>query len=277
MNIFDLLVKVPDVVWSGLLASVITLAGVMLSNWSNTKRLIRQLSHDADEKKKDRIHAMRRDVYLKAAEELTKASNYLGRMTQLDPSTTNIADGMSDFFAISAKLQLVAQPETSRLAAELTTRYGEISMNLLGKAIPVHNLNAEIRLSGEFYDKNQSEVSRIIAEMTRLNESGEATPERFAALERSLESPRMLADHFAERRSKAFSLLEEILRDYNIELLREIRTVGPTQAQLMAAIREEIGLDADMKSYREGLEENWMRLDKSMQGLMEEMKKDEGA
>src|SRR3546814_435004 len=147
-------------------------------NWSNTKRLIKQLSHDSNEKERDRINALRKDVYLRAAEEAAKVSSYLGKIPQLDPSKENIADGLSEFFGVAAKLQLVSQPETSNLAGELVTRYGEILMILLARASPVHDLNTDIRIASDFYDRNQAEVARALAEMTQLNESGEKNQDR---------------------------------------------------------------------------------------------------
>lgn len=55
--------EVPDVVWSGVIASVITLSGVLLSNHSNTVRLEKQLAHDAEQKEKERLASLRKDVY----------------------------------------------------------------------------------------------------------------------------------------------------------------------------------------------------------------------
>jgi hypothetical protein len=94
MHIIDFLARVPDVIWSGLIASVVTLSGVMISNRSNTKRLIRQLAHDSQEKHKERFASMRRDVYLKAAEELAKVSSFFGRLPQIDP--TELVSYLSD-------------------------------------------------------------------------------------------------------------------------------------------------------------------------------------
>src|SRR3546814_14894570 len=51
MQIPCLLTQIPNVVWAALLASGLTLLGVMLSNWSNTKRLIKQLPHRSEERR----------------------------------------------------------------------------------------------------------------------------------------------------------------------------------------------------------------------------------
>lgn len=69
--------SVPDVIWSGLLASFLTLGGVLLSNRGYTQRLRLQLDHDAAEKTKERTAILRRETYLRAAEELVRVNAYL--------------------------------------------------------------------------------------------------------------------------------------------------------------------------------------------------------
>src|SRR3546814_20377679 len=122
MQFIELLKEVPDVVWSAVIASVITLAGVMLSNWSNTQRLMRQLAHDAHEKEKERSSAMRRDVYLKATEEMAKVGSYFGSLTQLHPVKDNLGDGLKDFLSTYAKVQLVQQPENTKTVGKIPHR-----------------------------------------------------------------------------------------------------------------------------------------------------------
>lgn len=268
MQVPCFLTQIPDVVWAALLASGLTLLGVMLSNWSNTRRLVKQLSRDSIEKEKDRINALRKDVYLRAAEEAAKVNTYLGKIPQLDPSKENIADGLAEFFGVAAKLQLVSQPETSGLAGELVTRYGEILMILLAKASPVHELNTEIRIASDFYDRNQEEISRALAEMTQINESGEKNPTRFAALERSFKHAQEAANHFHTERSNAYAQYTVAMREYMITLFQEVRSVARLQMQLSAAIRGELNLTTDMAAYEARLQDNFERMDKAVQGLL---------
>lgn len=245
MHILYDLTLIPDVVWSALLASALTLAGVMLSNRSNTKRLMRQLSHDSNEKEKERINSLRRDVYLKAIEELARVNSYLGKLPQLNPLETNLGDGLSDFFAIAAKLQLVCKPETSGLTSDLVAIYAELLMGLLAKVSPIHNLNINIRLAGSFYDRNEAEVTRALAAMTQLNESGQPDPTRFAALQSSFEGAQKPANHFAQERADAYAQQQIAMRNYTVELLKEIQSIGNMQVRFMAAIRSELGLTTD--------------------------------
>lgn len=270
-QIISLLTKIPDVVWSGLLASMLTLTGVMLSNWSNSKRLLIQLSNDSNEKEKERIHSLRKEVYLKAAGEIAKVNSYLGKLPQLDPAKENIADPLSEFFSVAAKLQLVAEPETTSLASQLVTRYGEILMLLLAKVAPIHNLNTDIRIASDFYDQHQAQVARILAEMTQLNESGQPDTNRFNALRHSLESAQELANKYANERTEAYGAHAKALREYSITLLNEIRTVGTLQIKLSSAIRKELNLTTDLAAWETLLFENQERMDRSMKTLLDNL------
>jgi hypothetical protein len=112
MEMFDLLKAVPDVIWSGVIASVLTLGGVFISNSSNTKTLKIQLAYDATEKDKDRKTMLRREVYLNVVEESVKANSYLASLPSLDLASTNFASGLQGFFVAAAKLELVADSKT---------------------------------------------------------------------------------------------------------------------------------------------------------------------
>lgn len=274
MQITELLKEIPDVVWSGVIASAITLAGVMLSNWSNTKRLLRQLSHDSGEKQKERSASMRRDVYLKATEEMAKIGSYFGRLPQMHPVKDNLGDGLTDFLGASAKVQLVSEPETARLVGELTTRYGEIFLTLLGKVQPVHDLKIEIDITSDFYERNQVEVNRTLSEMRQINESGRPDSVRYDALQRSFDHAQSLANDYAEQRQDLYAKHNSAQRDFTIYLMQEMRTVGPLQVQVTAAIRRELNLDTDIKEYEARLQENWERMDAKIAQVLAQL--DEG-
>lgn len=273
MQLSTYFLSIPDVVWSGLLASALTLAGVMLSNRSNTKRLLKQLTHDSEEKSKERINELRKDVYLKIVEELPRVGSFLGSIPQLDPTKEKVGDGLAEFFAVAAKLQLVSQHETSKLAGELVSRYGEILMNLLGRAAPIHSLSSKIQIASDFYERNQTEINRIVAEMTQLNESGESDPVRFSALQRSFEIAKKAADHFAESRSKSYEERAKLWKAYNVTLFEEMRSVGKIQMQLVVSIRSEFSLETNMDEFETLMKDNFERIDQAMKKFMDQLEK----
>src|SRR5690554_4731251 len=182
MTISEYFISVPDVVWSGLIASLLTLSGVFLSNASNTKRLRMQLDHEASEKVKQRKAELRKEVYLKAAEELVKANAHLGSIPQLNPAQVNIGEGMQGFFSASMKLQMVSEAKTSFLASQLSEKYAELLFKLYARAFPIQKLDTDIAIATAHYERTQSEIQRILAAMTQQNESGRPDPAVFEVL-----------------------------------------------------------------------------------------------
>lgn len=266
--------EVPDVVWSGVIASVITLSGVLLSNHSNTVRLEKQLAHDAEQKEKERLASLRKDVYLRAAEEVAKLGGYFAKLPSFDPTKVNLGDGLSEFLAVSAKVQLVANEQTVRLAAELTTVYAEIFSELALKATPIYDAQRDISLATQYYDQNISQVNRTLEEMRLLNESGQPDARRFAALQRSAESSQKIADTHAQRRSEAYERLQSANIDYQVAMLERMIGIGELNVKISAALRSEIGLSTDVSAHLEMLESNLARMNRSLNNLIEGLKED---
>lgn len=268
MIVLHYIEAIPDIIWAALMGSALTLFGVMLSNRSSTKNLLRTLAHEAREKAADRIHSLRKDIYLRAAEEMAKVSNFFGRIPQLDPTKENIADGLSGFFAASMKLQLVAESATAKLANELTARYTEILFALIPKASPAHTLQANISIASELIEQKQAEAARALAEMTQLNETGRPDPPRFEALQRSFEYSQQAVTRLAEDRSKSFDARNVSLREYTVALLEHMRSVGPLQMRLAASIRSELALASEQSDYEAQAQANFERIDNAMKQFL---------
>ena len=273
MHLLNYVAMIPNVVWAAILASALTLFGVMLSNRSNTSRLIKTIEHESAENEKDRIHALRKDVYLQTAEAMAEVGSYLSKIPQMDPLKENLADGFSGFFVASIKLQLVAESGTAKLANELTARYTEMLFLLLAKASQVHTLQSSIQIAGELYNQKRSEVARVLAEMTQLNESGSAAPLRFEALKYSLDNAHLAAMQLGEDRLKSLEERNLAMREYTISLLEEMCAVGPLQMHLTAAIRGELALTTEVSDYEAEAQVNFERIDRSMRGLLATLEK----
>ena len=65
--------------------------------------------------------------------------------------TGHIADGLHGFFSTSARLQLVAEPQTALLVSRLVGDYGELLFELLTYAQPAHLAGSDIRLADLHY------------------------------------------------------------------------------------------------------------------------------
>lgn len=278
-TVVEAISAIPITFWIPLIASVIALGGVIASsavalmgviyaNRGNTTRLLAQLSHDAKQKSEDRLHALRKNVYLKAAEEAVAANNYLATIPKLDPSKVNLADGVQGLLTLSAKLQLVTSDSTVELVAEYTSRYGEAFTDLLIFAMPVHDANTSVRIHSEMYDAYSAQAERTLDEMRLMNESGSPDPKRFHALQRSLDFTRDQIERHSEGRGAAYERANQANAKYQREMLARIESIAEAQLLVSVALRKEIGLDSDLSRHRSTMQRSKERMTAAFGRLM---------
>jgi len=249
--------NIPAVVWSGVVGSFITIVGVLISNQSNTKRLMLQLKHDASENAIERSSELRRAVYLDAAEELTKASSHLASLAQIDIVKENLADGLNGLFAVFAKLQLVAEPKTALLVNKLGGAYSELFMKILPKLMPLKNLQSDISINDDFYNQKFAESSKILLKISDFNETSQADIDIFNALKNKLTETQKQAQLYADNRNSAWKSFNNLHLDFLRELLIEMRAIGEMQIPVMIAIRQDLGLTSQLQDFRKQLEMQW--------------------
>ena len=268
MSFLAFLKSIPDVVWSGVIASSLTLGGVLLANRSSTARLRIQLEHESSEKAKQRRAELRKDVYLSAAAASVKANAYLAALPNTDLSKPDALTPMQDFFAAAAKLQMVADTQTALQASQLVGTYGQLLLKVMQLARPIQNAKIAAQSSKQTYDEARAEIKRILAAMTALNESGKQDPEQFAGLGRSFEfQSERAAKHAAAQQTsldRATSLHLGFLREF----LPSIKVIGLKTMTLSLEIRREFDVDSDSVAMEAELRAQWQRMDESVDSLL---------
>jgi hypothetical protein len=107
--------------------------------------------------KKERLTALRRDLYLKAAETTAKANAYFGGMVQLDVTKPGFDAPLRDELAVVAQMQLVVNQSTAQIIGDLVSFYGELQIRLLVKVAPIHSLKSNIETLSALYENSQTE------------------------------------------------------------------------------------------------------------------------
>jgi hypothetical protein len=267
--------QVPAVIWSAVVASVVgsglTLSGVLLSNRGNTQRLTTQLAHDSDERAAERKAVLRREVYLKAVEELVKANRHMMNLPKLDPADTDLSEGLDELFAVTAKLQLIANPKTARLIEELSARYSELVLTLLPKVQPIHDLQRSIGMQTELMKGAQAEADRVLAAMAQLNESSDPDPTRFAMLDRSMERIQARVSNCAKERDALWAERNALHQRYIRAVLHEMKRIAQVQIPVMAALREELGVENDSEDAEQQIAERFRRMEMGLNNALLEL------
>lgn len=267
-TIATLIGSIPASVWSGIIGAILALSGVLLSNRGNSGRLRIQLQHDATEKARERIAALRREVYLRVIEELVRANAHLASLPNLDPTKVNIGEGLQGFFATAARLQLVAEPKTAVLVNKLVGEYGEILFELLGHLQPVHAARSEIQIAEQHYNLAQAEVTRILSGMAKLNESGNPEPAAFRALQKSFDFHQEQSNKFASDREAGWSRFNAGNKLFQRELLSKVRDLSSRQVPVMIELRRDLGLDGDLNELEEQMRLQMQRMEVKLNALI---------
>ncbi|MFA7291994.1 MAG: hypothetical protein WC023_07060 [Rhodocyclaceae bacterium] len=267
-TIASVLASIPATVWSGIIGAILALSGVLLSNRGNTSRLRIQLKHDAAEKVKERTAILRREVYLRAIEELVRANSHLAGLPNLDPTKVNIGDGLQGFFSAAARLQLVAEPKTALLVNRLVGEYGELLLELLAQLQPAHAARTHIQLADHHYNLAQAEVTRVLGEMAKLNESGKPDPAIFRALQSSFNFRQEQTAKFAAERDTAWTQFNMANISFQRALLANLRDLAPKQVPVMIELRRDLGLVGELDELEGQMSRQMERMEERFNALI---------
>jgi len=271
MTASSVLSAIPDVIWSGVIAATLALAGVILTVWINSKNIKHQLDHDSLERDRERKATLRKEVYLATAEELTKAHCFLSTLPQADLTDREQASVMNGFYSAAAKLQLVCEPETSLLLGELVGAFSALLFKLLAKVDPIHTLQIDINIRSHHIDRYQAEINRVLSEIAEQTESGEPKPERMEALNRSFEFYQRQSTQMNAERNELFAQRNELNATYVKNLLLELKPFLPTQMKVMAAIRSELNLDTDLDQASRQMEALLKQMNAQIDALLNQL------
>lgn len=261
---FDL---VPAPMWGAMGAifgAVIAFAATITSNYGNNKRLKIQLENDSKEKSIDRMNSLRREVYLSAIEEFSKAGNYLSSLPMGDIGSKNISQDLQGFFVAAAKLSLVATPRTQQAVDALGIEYSKLIFTVIQRVQPLQEISDSIKLNTRLYDQMMEDVRRVLGEITRFNEAGRTETHIFSALQSSFEFFSSQAKSFKEERGAEhdkFCALHEV---FNNEMFRDMKPVARLQVEVMISVRNDLGIETDEAKMREKMEHQWAEISEAM-------------
>lgn len=260
--------RVSPLVWAVCLGAALTLIGVLMLNWGATRRLKWQLRHEREEHALERNTQLRREVYLRAAQELVTANDHLLSISQLDPRVGPM-QGLHAFFACSAQVQLIADAKTSQLMGQLAGVYGELALKAFTRARPIHDLNAAIDVRNGFYERSQAEVNRVLAAMARLNDTVQESGHHFMVLQKAFVHHQELASKYAGEREVLLEKRNLLRHNFVRDLLQDMKQISEAQYPVMVALRQELGLGGSLDEFRWQMEAQWSRLDAQLDAALE--------
>jgi len=224
-----------------------TIIGGIISYIASRKTLKKQLSHDSIEKDKERKLITKKEIYLQAVDNLSKANSYLGSIININLQNTNLYDGFKDFFMSVSKISLISTEKTIKTITELSTKYQTLILRLMPKLFSLNKIKINIDIQNNFYNESQKEIKRVLMLMRENSESVNISSERFNHLNETFKFEQEQSDTYNEKR-KDFN--KQYLQGQIIfikELIEEMKGISPLINSTFYNLRQELEIDTDIK------------------------------
>jgi hypothetical protein len=251
LDLGSLLLKIPDTVWAALIAASIAFIATTLTNKNSRSQLRMQLQHEAQQRDRERAMALRRDVYLPAAEALVRGQQALGQLADLDVPIQETQGKLLNALAVTAKIHLVGAEPTVRAVMAYNSRLMPAFLELLQLRLPLAIREQQAKGHQGSAERAFADLNRTNELMKQFNLSGQTDQAAWARLVHQSEGEqKILQEHLGimnQLRTDNMLAQQAMGRrasDLGIELARCF-------PDALLAARTELGLAIDDATYRE--------------------------
>lgn len=231
--------SVPTIIVAAAMGSVITLFGVFLQNLFENHRNNKKLKQDIQQKKWDREMTLRRDVFLEAAAEMTRAVGYIAKFGDLDLPFREHQTIAEDFGTSMAKVHMIAKMETITKAVDASNVFATLNLELsqlrfslqldqknlgfMQKSIEddiAQQQNIVTRIGQlQTLDSNHSDVSALATAFQELESRIQQTRQRYSELRNKVIIGQLDLSSIVFKRTMSFS---EKLIEVNVAFRKEL-------------------------------------------------------
>ena len=270
MDLMMLIEKIPANFWGIIVGSFFTIIGVVLTNRSNTRRLQIQLEQDRNLKFREQDLALRKEVYLAAAEAISAGLAVVGRVGDLDIPYDKLMQSYSDKAPSIAKVNIVAGAATIKALSLFTTELAVVLLKLSLKRIKLTTLQQRLAFVQEHIGLASKERDRIASVMKELNFSGPTDQRQWAMLQESFECEgKKAADLAKEQQEIQWELFPQQVIMLQ-ESLAHAAILNRLLVPVLASVREELGLPFDENSYAQVIEQSQTKVAESFKDFVQE-------
>jgi len=255
-TIAQLLYAIPATFWGVVVGSFFSIAGVALANRASDKRLRAQFEHERLSNTKDREMALRKEVFLSAAEALAAGMNSIGRFANFDIPNDQVIQPYLEKAPAIAKVHVIALTKTILPLAHFNSRLGALHIELFARRHELMNERNALSLVDNQIAQFGKECDRILEMIKQHNIEGVVDQRRWQILQGSFEfEQKRVNDGLAHRAELAVALQPKHL-EFMRECLSHTEQLGKMLVPVLAAVRGELELPLDEAAYRQAMLES---------------------
>jgi len=268
-SIIELISKVPNVVWSGVVASCLTFLGVLWTNKGNEKRQTALLEHEKQKYQSEQKLALKKEVFLNVASSFANVLEIVPKLMNLDFTQKGIETQMAGHSGIVAKSYLAAKENSVAAILNYSAETAESLMKLMKERAVVLDHKKAIEIYQSTIDSANDEKDRIISIMKELNLQGHNNQATFDYLNKSYETQEGIVKRSTISLEEQQSILEPLFQVFAKQCLSEHGRLLSLLPPMTIALRGELDNDQDSKIFVDALNENIERMNLAFNSLFE--------
>lgn len=249
--LIHLLESIPATFWGVTFGSLLSLGGVALTNSASDRRLRAQFEHERIQKTKEREMALRKEVFLAAAEAVAAGMNAIGRFANLDLPNDQITGDYIEKSPAIAKVHVIAKAETIQAMVSFTGELGALFLKLFAKRFELMGERSGIALIDNQVAEFGKERDRILEFIKQHNIEGIVDDRRWNVLQANFDFEQKRISEALARRAELAGALQPRHLEFMRECVNHSATLGKLIIPVLSAVRAELELPFDDRTYHE--------------------------
>jgi hypothetical protein len=261
---------IPTGFWAAAFASLLTLAGVFLSNRNNRQQLQIRTQAESEENLKQRKYELRRQIYFEISEALASMNTLLSRLSNIPLSQFDGSDVLERMNAATCKVQIVADTETAELAGNLSTEIGLLWVEGIKVARPSQQKLDLLAGYRENCQTAKQEWLRFLSILTEAQAQKGGKPIREEWVQNNAD---YWKDNYQQEQKRLEAPALDQMRDnahYIKWFIEKSETSYEQMATLMGRMRSELEAGGDIDRFTRIVRENRAKIAKAIEELIED-------
>jgi hypothetical protein len=204
---------------------------------------------DRELRAKERELALRKEIYLAAAEAISAGIRAIGSVADMNLSNDEVYRGYLEKAPAIAKVHIIGGEETLRAVAEISSELTSAFLELTAKRMPLVSMKQHIAVLEQQIASFGKERDRMLELMRDHNIEGNGDTRRFTVLQRNFESQQNQIKQYVQEQQK----LNLTLYSAQLNLAEGCLTLSSKLAKLAVAavvsVRRELELPIEQAMY----------------------------
>jgi hypothetical protein len=266
--ITELICKVPNVIWSAIIASFLTFLGVLWTNKGNEKRQSALLEHEKQKYRSEQKLALKKEVFLNVARSFADVLGIIPKLINLDFSQKEIETQMADHSGIVAKSYLAAKETSVAEILNYSAETAEAFIHLMKDRAVVQDHKKASEIYQTYVDSANTEKDRVISILRELNLQGRRDPVIFDYLNDTYEVQEGIVQKNIKNKEEQLSILEPLHKSFTKKCLSEHSRLLSMLPPMSIALRKELDNDEDSQIFTDALNHNINRMNNAFDNLL---------